>query len=239
MRGRVSARPQPRPVADPNAPQPMQEQAHGHVIRTRLLTESSLIVHWLTAEHGRIATVARGARRPKSPLRGKLDLFLEADLSFQRSRASDLHSLREVRLRSLHGTLREDLNRVRQASYAVQLIERVTETDSPLPEIFSLFNGFIVWLGKSRPAPEGVLAFEAKLLESQGLRPDAQCSGLTNEARERLGRMIDSPWHDALPAFTPMSSPCRDELDRLLQSAIIHHWGRLPRSRPTALQSSG
>ena len=55
------------------------EQATGWVLRKRLLTETSLIVHWLTAEQGRVATVAKGARRPKSPYRGKLDLFYLAD----------------------------------------------------------------------------------------------------------------------------------------------------------------
>ena len=75
------------------------ERATGIVLRTRLLTETSLIVHWLTAEQGRLATVAKGALRPKSPLRGKLDLFYVAEFTFQRSRRSTLHTLREVALR--------------------------------------------------------------------------------------------------------------------------------------------
>ena len=64
----------------------MIETASGLVLRTRPLTETSLIVHWLTPQSGRIATVAKGARRPKSPFRGKLDLFYLADFSFVRSR---------------------------------------------------------------------------------------------------------------------------------------------------------
>jgi len=72
----------------------MDERATGLILRLRPLTETSLIVNWLTAEGGRIATVAKGARRPKSPFRGKLDLFYEADFSLLRSRRSDLHILR-------------------------------------------------------------------------------------------------------------------------------------------------
>ena len=74
----------------------MDEKANGIILRVRPLTDSSLIVHWLTQEHGRLSTVAKGARRPKSALRGKLDLLFEADFSFRRSRRSDLHTLREV-----------------------------------------------------------------------------------------------------------------------------------------------
>jgi len=63
------------------------ERSRGVVLRIRPLTETSLIVHWLTADCGRLATVAKGARRAKSPFRGKLDLFYEAELSFQRAAA--------------------------------------------------------------------------------------------------------------------------------------------------------
>jgi len=41
----------------------MTESAIGLVLRVRPLTETSLIIHWLTPALGRIATVAKGARR--------------------------------------------------------------------------------------------------------------------------------------------------------------------------------
>src|SRR5918996_3333774 len=100
----------------------MDERATGIILRTRPLTETSLIVQWLTPDAGRIATVAKGARRPKSPFRGKLDLFYEADFSFARSRKSELHTLREVVLRETHSELREDLGWIQQASYAAAFI---------------------------------------------------------------------------------------------------------------------
>ena len=83
----------------------MTESASGLIQRTRPLTETSLIIHWLTPDLGRIATVAKGARRAKSPFAGKLDLFYEADFSFSRSRSSELHTLREVTLRETHGAI--------------------------------------------------------------------------------------------------------------------------------------
>ena len=110
--------------------------ATGLILRTRPLTETSLIVNWLTPNFGRISTVAKGARRPKSPFRGKLDLFYLADLSFSRSRRSDLHTLREVSLRETHSSLRQDLGQLRQASYCAALIEQTTETETPLPAVF-------------------------------------------------------------------------------------------------------
>ena len=45
----------------------MDEDVNGIILRVRPLTETSLIVHWLTTEHGHFGTVAKGARRAKSP----------------------------------------------------------------------------------------------------------------------------------------------------------------------------
>src|SRR5471032_787550 len=96
----------------------MIESTRGIILRPRPLTETSLIVHWLTPDFGRIATVAKGARRAKSPFAGKLDLFYVADFSFTRSRSSQLHNLREVSLRETHGAIRQDMARLQQAAYA-------------------------------------------------------------------------------------------------------------------------
>src|SRR5467141_2442611 len=112
--------------------------ATGLILRTRPLTETSLIVHWLTAEFGRIAAVAKGARRPKSPFLGKLDLFYEGDFTFSRSRRSELHTLREVSLRETHASLRQELGLLQQASYCAALVEQATETETPIPAIFDL-----------------------------------------------------------------------------------------------------
>ena len=114
------------------------ETASGIILRTRLLTETSLIVHWLTPELGRVATVAKGARRPKSPFAGKLDLFYAAEFSFSRSRHSDLHNLREVKLHETHGAIRTDIVKLQQAAYAASCVELATETETPLPEVFAL-----------------------------------------------------------------------------------------------------
>src|ERR1043165_6976465 len=96
--------------------------ATGIIMRTRPLTETSLIVQWITAEAGRISTVAKGARRAKSPFLGKLDLYYEADFSFQRARKSSLHTLREVNLQATRPNLRTDLAALEKAERSVTTI---------------------------------------------------------------------------------------------------------------------
>jgi DNA repair protein RecO (recombination protein O) len=209
------------------------ERASGVVLRTRLLTETSLIVHWLTAEQGRLATVARGARRPKSPFRGKLDLFYEAEFSFQRSRRSELHALREVQLTDSHPGLRTRLENLRQAAYAASLIEVATEVETPVPGYHGLLREFLACLGDMPAAPSLILALELKVLGESGLQPDlerASLSGVTRRTADSLARQPfrEGAKHHPAPAAVA-------ELSRFLQLFLAQHLERVPRGRPEAL----
>jgi DNA repair protein RecO (recombination protein O) len=170
------------------------ERATGIILRTRPLTETSLIVQWLTAEAGRISTVAKGARRPKSTFIGKLDLYYEADFSFQRARKSTLHTLREVKLRATHTALRTDFTALKIAARAGRRIERTTEEETPIPEIFTLFKAFLNELANSPSEPSLLPAFEIKLLETLGFLPEFEGSNLPIGSRRALEHLRSLDW---------------------------------------------
>jgi DNA repair protein RecO (recombination protein O) len=205
----------------------MEERATGIVLRTRPLTESSLIVNWLTPEVGRIATVGKGARRPKSPLRGKIDLFYTAEFTFARSRRSDLHNLREVNLLKTCDALRRDLAYLNQAAYCARLIEQTTESETPLPEIYELFTSFLDALPKRPASPITVLAFEVKMLAELGLGPQ---EGKTVALTERLTSL---EWK-TIGELTLAESELR-ELRQFLHGFLVYHLGRIPPNRAAAL----
>ena len=211
----------------------MIQSATGLILRTRPLTETSLIVHWLTPDFGRIATVAKGARRPKSPFLGKLDLFYVADFSFSRSRRSDLHILREVGLRGLHAALRQNLASLRQATYATAFIEQATETETPLPAVYDLMLGFLNHLCQRPDGPQTVFAFELKLLQELGLKPDWEKTGLSPGAKKICRVLAQGSW----PACTrlKLSHVQITELREFLHGFLIFHLGRLPKGRAAAL----
>jgi DNA repair protein RecO (recombination protein O) len=215
----------------------MIETATGLILRTRPLTETSLIVHWLTPDFGRIATVAKGARRPKSLFHGKLDLFYEADISFSRSRHSDLHILREAVLRETHGAIREDIGKLRQAACAAAFIEQVTETETPLPAVFELMRGFLDCLCQQKPSAQLVFAFELKLLRELGLNPDLQKSNLTAGAKQIVRAFLKNGWRTCLQL--KLAGAQTDELRRFLHGFLIFHLGRLPKGRAAALADDG
>jgi DNA repair protein RecO (recombination protein O) len=214
----------------------MIETATGLILRTRPLTETSLIIHWLTPNFGRIATVAKGARRHKSPFAGKLDLFYLADFSFSRSRSSDLHNLREVKLHEMHGAIREDILKLQQAAYAANFIAQATETETPLPAVFELLREFLDCLCRQKTAPQLVLAFELKLLHELGLEPNLAESTLAAGTKKIAGILARKDWAGSWRL--KLTTAQADELRQFLHGFLISHLGRLPKGRAAALAES-
>ncbi len=213
----------------------MIESATGLILRTRPLTETSLIIQWLTPEFGRIATVAKGARRNKSPYQGKLDLFYEADFSFSRSRRSELHTLREVKLLEPHTALRRELGYLQQASYSAALIEQTTETETPLPAIFDLMRDFLAVLPQHPPQPRALFAFELKLLGELGLKPDLAKSHLTVGTRKIVTTLEEGDWPSV--SKLRLSAVQITELREFLHGFLIFHLGKIPGHRAAAISA--
>lgn len=209
----------------------MEERALGVVMRVRPLTESSLIVHWLTEQAGRVATVAKGARRAKSPHRGRLDLFHEAEFTFRRSRRSELHGLGEVTLRTVFPALRTDWRRLAQAAYGVLLIEKTTETDTPLPETWALFRGYLGHLDQAPVSPLSVWSLELRHLAASGILPGWQgLPGPSGRLVEGLMQETWGGWAEGMP-----EEPVWRPVDRWLQRVLADGIGSVPRGRPEAL----
>jgi DNA repair protein RecO (recombination protein O) len=211
----------------------MIESTTGLILRTRSFTETSLIVHWLTPDFGRIATIAKGAHRSKSPFLGKLDLFHLADFSFSRSRRSDLHILREVSLRKMHGALRRDVLLLRQAAYAVTFIEQATEIETPLPAIYELMPGFLGHLCERPAKSQTVFAFELKLLHELGLKPDLGKTRLSPGLKKIIQILVQDDWPAC--ARLKLTGDQTSELRGFLHGFLIFHLGRLPKGRAKAL----
>ncbi|HEY3901010.1 MAG TPA: DNA repair protein RecO [Chthoniobacter sp.] len=140
------------------------------LLRKTKLTETSLIISWFTEAHGRIKTVAKGARQPKSRFVGLLDLFFDCEIQFARSRKSELHILREVVLRNPREGLRVDYGRVALGAYFVELIELVTELDHPAPELHDLLARAFDHLNEKPPSLRALLHFETELARLLGIQ---------------------------------------------------------------------
>jgi DNA repair protein RecO (recombination protein O) len=146
------------------------------LLRKRKFSDTSLIVSWCTESFGCIQTVARGARRAKSPFAGKLDLFFEAEIQIARSRKSDLHTLTEVVLKNPFAGIRQSYLRMQTAAYFVELIEICTERDHREPELFGLLQRAYGYLNANDPNLRAIAHFETELARIAGVH-DAKSAG--------------------------------------------------------------
>jgi DNA repair protein RecO (recombination protein O) len=145
------------------------ETSKAILLRKRKLGDTSLIITWYTESLGRIDTVAKGARRPKSVFAGKLDLFFEAEIQIARSRKSSLHTLTEAVLRNPFGGIRSNYLRTQTASYFVELIELSTEPDHSAPELFHLLQRAFGFLAVQDANLRAVRHFEKELARLSGV----------------------------------------------------------------------
>ncbi|MBO60994.1 MAG: DNA repair protein RecO [Verrucomicrobiales bacterium] len=205
--------------------QKMDERTTGLVLRLFPLTETSLVVHWLSPDMGRIGTVAKGARRPKSAFQGKLDLFHVAEFSFRRSRRSELHTLREVALKETFPKLRTDVELLDCLARATRLITRATEEQTPLPGEYALLLELVRRLNDGGAGVFWRTVFEVKLLSIQGLAPDWEQSGLDLGSRAVAAKMTGSDW-ESLAKLKP-STMQMDRLAKFVERFIQRHIGRV------------
>lgn len=122
---------------------------------------------------GCIDTVARGARRTKTPFAGKLDLFFEAEIAIATSRKSNLHTLAEVELRNPFGGIRGNYIRTRVASYFVELIELCTESEHHEPQLFELLRRAFGYLDSNDANTRAIEHFETELARITGVYASA------------------------------------------------------------------
>jgi DNA repair protein RecO (recombination protein O) len=139
------------------------------LLRKRKFSDTSLIVSWCTESLGCIQTIAKGARRTKTPFAGKLDLFFETEISIVPSRKSTLHTLTEVVLKNTFGGIRHSYLRMQTAAYFVELIEICTERDHHEPELFSLLRRAFTFLDANEPNLRAVTHFETELARIAGV----------------------------------------------------------------------
>src|SRR3989454_8195088 len=157
------------------------------LLRKRKFSDTSLIVSWCTESLGCVQTVAKGARRAKTPFAGKLDLFFEAEISIVPSRKSDLHTLTEVVLRNPFAGIRRNYLRTQTAAYFVELIEICTERDHREPELFALLRRAFGYLDANDPNLRAISHFETELARIAGVH-DAK--KLKNNPAFALGNLF-------------------------------------------------
>jgi len=201
-------------------------RAEAIVLRKQTVTESSLLVTWYTREFGKLKTLAKGARRPKGPFQGKLDLFYRDEIVFLESRRSDLHLLHDCFLEAPHKRLRESVESVAAASYVCELVDLATAPEDPNTKLFDILTGALDVLENLRSHPTVLIWFELHLLAATGWKPKWESrTGVTRVLESLAATNIEGIGRVRLSAT--QLGDARWTVWRLLDT----QFGKTPRSR--------
>jgi DNA repair protein RecO (recombination protein O) len=155
------------PAVAPRAPRRSEQRVDhepGFVLHSYAWRETSLVIEAFTREHGRVALVARGAKRPTSQFRGLLAPFNPLALSW--SGRNEIKTL--VRAEWLGGMqpLRGDA--LLAAFYANELLVRLLARSDPHERTFGSYVELLRALASEERHDATLRTFELALLQDIG-----------------------------------------------------------------------
>jgi DNA repair protein RecO (recombination protein O) len=175
-----------------------------YILHTRPWRETSLLVDALSQDFGRIALIAKGAKRPHSPLRGLLEPFTPVALQFT-------GKLGIKNLTQAHWV--QALNPVHSshalpAWYLSELCLRTLGEDDPQPAVFTAYDAAMQQLA-ALPAEQDSQAilrqFEYRLLQALGLWPDNRSDATDTPLQGEVHYTVDEStgWQIISPSAAP------------------------------------
>ncbi|MEA1926920.1 MAG: DNA repair protein RecO [Candidatus Auribacterota bacterium] len=147
------------------------QKTTGIILWVRDYSETSQLVNIITPDSGLLKTIAKGAHRPKNPLRGKLEILNYGAVIYYPSRTSDLHILSQF---DIINSFPEALNTLEKSALYHYLAELSSSAAFGEEHSRDLFGLMLQMLGN----PPGVdsittarLWFEIHYLNKLGVLP--------------------------------------------------------------------
>jgi DNA repair protein RecO (recombination protein O) len=155
----------------------------GIVLRTYPFGEADRVVVLLSANHGKLRTVAKGVRKTKSRFGGRLEPFTHVDLVVYEGR--NLGTITQVSVIEAFPRLRADLDKVVAAAAMVEVADVVAQEEESSVRLFLLLQRGLRALEEGPLHPDLVTAYLLKSAGVVGMAPAFdECAGCG--ATERL-----------------------------------------------------
>jgi DNA repair protein RecO (recombination protein O) len=189
----------PAPLAAPvqkRARTPSRERTIGtrvtgqpaFVLHSYPYKETSLIVDLLTRDYGRVALIAKGAKRPHSQLRGVLQTF--QPLSAGWSGKNELRTLTDAEW--VGGMLPLEKTALLCGFYLNELLVKLLARDDAHPALFNHYVSTLNQLAHNEPAPIVLRKFERALLKETGVAADlTHCTGTRQKVKAGQVYVVD------------------------------------------------
>jgi DNA repair protein RecO (recombination protein O) len=199
----------------------------GFILHSYPYKETSLIVDVFTRDYGRIALVAKGAKRPHSKLRGALQTFQPLSLSW--TGRAEVRTLIDAEW--LGGLLPLEKAGLLCGFYLNELLIKLLARDDPHPELFNHYVSTLNELAHDEPAPIVLRKFERALLKETGVSSDfSVCKPDGQPVVEGASYVVD-------PEIGPRLALPSDNMPRVTGKTLLDMEREDYRDAATQLQS--
>jgi DNA repair protein RecO (recombination protein O) len=141
------------------------------VLRTVDYGENNAIITLLSPQTGKIAAMARGAKKPNSPLRAVSQPFTYGSYLLTLGPVG-MGTVVQAELIDGFRSVREDLFKAAYASYFVEMADRFSEEREPSQGLFLLILTMLTYLAGGKDPEVLARLCEVKMLDWIGIRPE-------------------------------------------------------------------
>jgi DNA repair protein RecO (recombination protein O) len=205
------------------------------VLRSIRYGEADRILHLYSEDHGRLGAIAKGVRRVKSRLGGRLEPFSRVNLILRQGRG-DLCTITGADTVHAHPSLRERRESLERATQACEAVLRLLDSTESNQPAYNLLCNQLGLLDASAAAAgrAQALAFRLKLLLAAGFAPELASCATCGEA-EHLGGFSPSAGGVVCSGCEAGSFPLSEEAHRFLVTALARPLAEVPRAPEAAL----
>src|SRR5579864_898288 len=111
------------------------------VLRSRNYGEADRILTLFTTERGKIDAIAKGVRRTKGHLTGRLEFANEVELGMHRGRNMDVVVSADIERAHWRDIVQPE--RFAAANLAVEVLDAFCEPDLAMPDVYALLTGVL------------------------------------------------------------------------------------------------
>lgn len=221
-----------------STPKSRQENQPAYVLHTYPFRETSLVVEVFSLNFGRLALVARGARRPRSAVRGLMQAFQPLALAW----------FGKSELRTLHGAEWQGGQPLLQGRalvcgfYLNELLLKLLPRDDPHEQLFLYYRDTLLELAHNADHAAVLRRFETRLLKELGyalnLDHEAESGTPLEPGRDYVYAFEHGPVLRAAPrdgvqlrGKTLLDMACDDYRDpltqqqsKMLMRALLNHY---------------
>ncbi|WP_343585002.1 DNA repair protein RecO [Herbaspirillum sp.] len=190
-----------KPARAPARSRAVPEKEHrvqaqpGFILHSYPYKETSLIVDVFSRDHGRVALVAKGAKRPHSKLRGALQTFQPLSLSW--SGKSEVRTLTEAEW--VGGLLPLEKSALLCGFYLNELLVKLLAREDAHPALFDHYVATLNKLAHGENAPIVLRQFERILLKQTGVAGNWGLCTVSGKAVQPDGVYVVDPEQGTRP----------------------------------------